>query len=671
MYGQIHVIVRSLILEKFGEETWRKILDQSGFDDPDFMVFHYYTDERTLILIGTVSEILDLPVPAVLEVFGGYFYTYCKENGYDKMLATLGGNIVSFIQNLDSLHALLAMTYKEIEAPSFRCIPKSDGTVELHYYTNRKGLHPIVIGTLKELGKDLFNLDLSIEVAKHEEIIVDENTVQQHVTFILMGANDTKTIANVENIKFKPYFPKDFVTPAKSLCSALPYHIVFDKNLVIKQTGLFLQNLCPELTKAGTKLTDVFELLHPVMSLTHSNLMYFINASYVIGVKNEFVIDEKRSDIARHTLEGQMVWLEEIDHLIFLCSPRLDSLEEMMSMNVFLADIPMFDVTRKLVLLSQQRNAELEISKKLDETTAALKTTMKELDEAKAKVDSLLNEMLPPKVSKQLQEGKKVDAEKFEGVTIFFSDVVKFTNICAACTPIDVVNMLNGLYGYFDNLTIKHGVYKVETIGDAYMVVCGLPEVDADHCQKVACFSLDMVVTAGLVKSPATGIPLMIRAGLHSGPVVSGVVGEKMPRYCLFGDTVNTASRMESNGQPGRVHCSGDTAKILSTLTGFKTKTRGVVDIKGKGKMETHFLYKDPTKQIEHDDENEPLIILNGAHLEHPEYIGPDGPPKGAVDPKTAIYVPKVSSTTPPTNGELKTDKPAPERKPSGVCNVS
>ncbi|CAH1783515.1 unnamed protein product [Owenia fusiformis] len=665
MYGQIHVIVQALIKTKFGEEIWKKILDKSGFDDPDFLVFHYYTDERTLTLVGAVSEVLDLPVEAVLEVFGGYFYTYCKENGYDKMLATLGGDFVSFIQNLDSLHALLAMTYEEIEAPSFRCLPKEDCSVELHYYTNRKGLHPIVIGTLKELGSDLFGLKLDITVEDREELQIDANTIQQHVTFKVMGALDKKTVAKAKKVDFEPYFPEDYITSSKSICTALPYHVIFDKDLEVRQTGEYLQRLCPKLSETGTNLADIFELHHPVMALTYPNLLFFINASYVLTIRNEFVVKHKRSEIAHHNMEGQMVYLDN-GHIAFICSPQLNSLEEMMSMNVFLADIPMFDVTRKLVLLSQQRNAEIEISKKLDETTAALKRTMKELDIAKAKVDSLLNEMLPPKVSKQLQEGKKVAAEKFSGVTIFFSDVVKFTNICAAVTPVDVVAMLNELYMHFDGLTVKHEVYKVETIGDAYMVVCGLPEIDKSHCQKVCSFALDMVIYAGRVSSPATGVPLVIRAGCHTGPCVAGVVGDKMPRYCLFGDTVNTASRMESNGQAGRVHISDPTQKLLKSAKDwkFKTKFRGPMEIKGKGQMNTHFLYADKYKQIEHDDENEALLIVNGAHLSHPEWILPGGPPAGAVDPATAI-----GNTAPPDGTAVKQSMDS--KKKSGTCNLS
>ncbi|CDQ60469.1 unnamed protein product [Oncorhynchus mykiss] len=133
-------------------------------------------------------------------------------------------------------------------------------------------------------------------------------------------------------------------------------------------------------------------------------------------------------------------------------------------------------------------------------------------------------------------------------VTIFFSDIVGFTTISASCTPLQVVEMLNNLYMCFDTRIDSYDVYKVETIGDAYMVVSGLPERNGDkHADEIAKMSLDLVAAVRQVAIPhMPNKRLQLRAGIHTGPCVAGIVGYKMPRYCLFGDTVNTASRMES-----------------------------------------------------------------------------------------------------------------------------
>lgn len=204
---------------------------------------------------------------------------------------------------------------------------------------------------------------------------------------------------------------------------------------------------------------------------------------------------------------------------------------------------------------------------------------------------ALVHQILPKKVANQIISGKQVEPEMFNNVTIFFSDVVGFTTICSKVTPIEVVQMLNNLYSVMDYCSSLFPLYKVETIGDAYMVVGGLPERDENHARQVADFALLVRRAVQAVKSPVDGNPINIRIGIHSGPVMAGVVGNLMPRYCLFGDTVNTASRMESNGESGKIHCSADTYNLLSSNYSYYTfECRGEIDVKGKGKMKTYWL---------------------------------------------------------------------------------
>lgn len=149
--------------------------------------------------------------------------------------------------------------------------------------------------------------------------------------------------------------------------------------------------------------------------------------------------------------------------------------------------------------------------------------------------------------------------------------------------------MLNSMYTKFDRLTNVHDIYKVETIGDAYMVVGGVPVPTETHAHRVANFALGMRLAVKEVINPATGKPIQIRVGLHTGSVLAGVVGEKMPRYCLFGDTVNTASRMESHGVPDHIHLSSSTYSELKD-SAFNIQERGQIEVKGKGQMTTYFL---------------------------------------------------------------------------------
>ncbi|XP_069857437.1 retinal guanylyl cyclase 1 [Dipodomys merriami] len=216
-----------------------------------------------------------------------------------------------------------------------------------------------------------------------------------------------------------------------------------------------------------------------------------------------------------------------------------------------------------------------------------------ELELEKQKTDRLLTQMLPPSVAEALKTGSSVEPEYFEEVTLYFSDIVGFTTISAMSEPIEVVDLLNDLYTLFDAIIGSHDVYKVETIGDAYMVASGLPQRNGQrHAAEIANMSLDILSAVGSFRMRhMPEVPVRIRIGLHSGPCVAGVVGLTMPRYCLFGDTVNTASRMESTGLPYRIHVNMSTVKILRALDqGFRMELRGRTELKGKGAEDTYWL---------------------------------------------------------------------------------
>ncbi|KAK3094602.1 hypothetical protein FSP39_003914 [Pinctada imbricata] len=229
--------------------------------------------------------------------------------------------------------------------------------------------------------------------------------------------------------------------------------------------------------------------------------------------------------------------------------------------------------------------------------------------EEKKRAEQLLYQVLPKSVADELKVGKTVQAEAFDCVTIYFSDIVGFTSLSSVSTPIEIVDFLNDLYTSFDEVIENFVVYKVETIGDAYMVVSGLPiRNGSNHVIEIARMSLAIRKVASRFK--IRHLPdqqLRIRIGIHSGPgaqgksaspvgmqhplkrdilsgsVCAGVVGRKMPRYCLFGDTVNTASRMESNGEAMKIHVSQATYEMLTKANIFEFVERGNISIKVRG----------------------------------------------------------------------------------------
>jgi len=208
--------------------------------------------------------------------------------------------------------------------------------------------------------------------------------------------------------------------------------------------------------------------------------------------------------------------------------------------------------------------------------------------------DDLLYSVFPRHIAEALRQNKKVEPEHHDCVTIFFSDIVGFTDISSNLDPAKINALLDRLYNSFDALSNYHDVFKVETIGDAYMAVTNLTKNQPDHCKRIAQFAIDAIRAANetLIDNddPSLGY-VNIRVGFHSGPVVSGVVGSRNPRYCLFGDTVNTASRMESNSLVNRIHCSENSARLLQQQDPeMKLASRGIIAVKGKGEMNTYWV---------------------------------------------------------------------------------
>ena len=200
----------------------------------------------------------------------------------------------------------------------------------------------------------------------------------------------------------------------------------------------------------------------------------------------------------------------------------------------------------------------------------------------KAKSDRLLHTMLPASIADRLRDEQQVIADAFADATVIFADLVGFTPIGSEMAPADLVTVLNRLFGRFDELAAHHGLEKIKTIGDGYMAVGGVPLPVEDHADRAVRFALDIHrITDELAVE--LGMPLRLRVGIHSGPLVAGVIGRDKLAYDLWGDTVNVASRMESQGLPGRVQISEVTAQRLTTSVGLEP--RGTIEVRGRGPM--------------------------------------------------------------------------------------
>jgi class 3 adenylate cyclase len=235
------------------------------------------------------------------------------------------------------------------------------------------------------------------------------------------------------------------------------------------------------------------------------------------------------------------------------------------------------------VLLTARINACLEKKRLRDQEQAYLE----ELRSEREKSEQLLRNILPGSIADRLKQGETTIADNFANVTVLFADLVEFTRLASEVPASQLVQALNEVFSQFDWLVELHGLEKIKTIGDAYMAVAGLPVPRPDHAEAVAAMALDMQNVVARITPPGGG-RFEMRIGISSGPVVAGIIGSKKFIYDLWGDTVNIASRMESQGELGCIQVSPYTHELL--VATHALRERGPIEVRGKGEMNTYFL---------------------------------------------------------------------------------
>lgn len=205
------------------------------------------------------------------------------------------------------------------------------------------------------------------------------------------------------------------------------------------------------------------------------------------------------------------------------------------------------------------------------------------------RVDALLLNILPTSIAARLKIETKTIADGFESVTVLFADIVDFTKLSADADPVDVVRLLNAIFSDFDDLAARHGLEKIKTVGDAYMVAAGLPQPRPDHTEAIVAVALEMLEAVERHKG-FHGEPIQLRIGINTGPVVAGVIGHQKFSYDIWGDVVNVASRMESNGLINQIQVTSAVKEKLDGL--YEFEERQPIPIKGKGMMVTYILVR-------------------------------------------------------------------------------
>ncbi|KAK4306785.1 hypothetical protein Pmani_021408 [Petrolisthes manimaculis] len=367
---------------------------------------------------------------------------------------------------------------------------------------------------------------------------------------------------------------KDSKIGVSSFCKAFPWHFVCNKAMRIIQLGSgLLQVFGPQPLRQADEVITCFTLRSPEgTSLTYDQVIARINIAYVLAIK---IQPGTRNRMKNMELKGQMVMCPESDSLLFVGSPLLDGITALTSRGLYLSDIPIHDATRDVILVGEQSRAQDGLKRRMANLKDSIEETNNAVDKEREKNVSLLHLIFPPDIAKRLWLGEVIQAQKHDEVTMLFSDIVGFTSICSTATPLMVINMLQSLYTQFDAFCGHLDVYKVETIGDAYCVAGNLHRRSSWHAHQVAWMALKMMDSC-TSHTTHDGQPIQMRIGLHTGPVLAGVVGTAMPRYCMFGSNVTIANQFESGSLPLRVNISPTTHRFLAATPGwsFTPRTR-------------------------------------------------------------------------------------------------
>ncbi|XP_078392473.1 soluble guanylate cyclase 88E-like [Cetorhinus maximus] len=593
MYGLYLEAVNDYINELYGEDVWRLIEARAEIPHLKFVKHQMYNDNLILRMAKAAGEVLGKNHDELMYAFGVYMVKRIGNYGYERILKVLGRNVRDFINELDNLHEYFRFSFPKVQPPSFCVEEECETSLTLHYRSTRKGFTQFVKGQLSQVGRQFYNTDIEVEILSKEET--------EKMTYVVYQMN-------FDNAAFKHRMPQLKAAPGYEklpmkkgiIFDMFPFSMIFRRDMTMYRIGEGLKEVFSDLQ--GKKVDDEFILVRPMLEFnwdniyTHLNNVFELMSKAVVESKQKVSLlrmdKEDESKEKNLHLKGQMKYVPQWDSLIFLGTPIIETVEDMIKMGVYVNDLNLHDSSRELILAGTQQSAELQLA--LDQERqkyGQLQEIIKKLDEEKKRGDSLLYAMIPKAVADRLRKGVTAleTCQVFPDVTILFSDVVKFNEICIHITPMQVVDMLNEIYIVFDTLSEKHNVYKVETIRDAYMVVAGVPNKTTFHAHHICDMAVDMLSSIDHLKDPSTGDNIQIRVGIHSGMVVAGVVGLKMPRYCLFGDTVNTASRMESNGVGMQIHISQTTKDHLEHEP-YIIEERGKIFVKGKGYMKTYWL---------------------------------------------------------------------------------
>nr|XP_018895939.1 PREDICTED: head-specific guanylate cyclase [Bemisia tabaci] len=522
-------------------------------------------------------------VRTVLGALGERLISGCEVHT-QRGLRSLGSNLQSFLITLDGVHDVVQGQLRTHNSPSTQAVSgfvctlgSKPDELDLVFTTDRPAVAFLLAGSLKAIALQLYNTQATITLTS---ILQDLNHYRYQ---IIVGSSSAETrehdgekvetVTRALNGVSLSSSAADLKIGVVSFCKAFPWHFVIDRKLDIVQLGAgFMRLFGSRLKDAGRLVTNYFEFRRPrVSAVSFKGILNRVNSPFVLALRLPSPLSCSPAEGLE--LKGQMVHCPESDSLLFVGSPFLDALDKLTSRGLFISDIPLHDATRDVILVGEQARAQDGLRRRMDKLKSSIEEANLAVDKERETNVALLHMIFPPDIAKRLWLGESIEAKTHDDVTMLFSDIVGFTSICSTATPFMVINMLQSLYNTFDAFCGQLDVYKVETIGDAYCVASGLHKQSAYHSQQIAWMALKMIHTCSKHLTHDQK-PIRMRIGLHTGTVLAGVVGVKMPRYCLFGHNVTIANKFESQSEPLRINVSPTTYECLIRAPGFSFSAR-------------------------------------------------------------------------------------------------
>ncbi|XP_066140773.1 soluble guanylate cyclase 89Db-like isoform X2 [Euwallacea fornicatus] len=598
MYGMLLESVQYFVQKEYGEEIWKKALVLAECKHTVFNTHQVYPDFIMSNIASALATLTSKSYDSFMNFFGHCFVRFFSNYGYDATIKATGRNFTEFLESVDNIHSQFRLSYPKMKSPSMYLTKVDRHGCILVYRSKRQGFTHYLMGQLDQIATEIYNLKLECQVLSTETGEVDGKTIVivtlrlnfDNTHYVL--AKQVKEEAHLKTISKLPSFNCDL------LLVLFPFAILFDPAMNIVAIGekltqcFYLKSVMFEMEVLRTELVnrhrDNKELLvEKAENLKDSIEIDGKNISPYATIRRDSQPGQKNI-----LLKGQMQYLADVIGIIFLCCPVVNDMGELPEQGLYLNDMNPHGLAKEMVLAGWQNNSKLELMfDKAEQRASELEINLSLLEEWKQRGDDLLYSMIPKPVAEKLRAGNNPlsTCQSFDAVSVMFCELVGF-NSSTVEDAMELVSTMNAVFTCFDSLMDTFNVYKVETVGQIYMAVCGAPEETLLHAQNVCDASLCMTRHVKQLQIPS-GTKVDVRIGVHSGPVVAGVVGIKVPRYCFFGDTVNTASRMQSTSSPGMVHISHST-KMMLPKEKYIIRNRGVVKLKGKGDVETYWIFE-------------------------------------------------------------------------------